>query len=180
MKNLSRLIMILLERNLLYKFSFLFKCPYAKITRKKTYSGKENTPLGKGYSASGEKVGKRMKGRDGKMYVVNEYKNGKRWARVVSTSSKRHTSPRIKFADLKTNYAAAHPEPWRIPENDIDDVFKSVKEKYGGDHDVGKLFIDILQKDYEDEHDRLRDWKFAKIVSCHQQYSIQSNMSGNH
>lgn len=56
----------------------------------KYYTGKENTPLGRGYSAAVEKVGTKMKGRDGKMYVVKKYKNGKRW-----TSSKiRHTSPR--------------------------------------------------------------------------------------
>jgi len=60
----------------------------------KYYTGKENTPLGKGYSASVEKVGKKMKGRDGKMYVVKPYgKNGKRWMRV-SSSKRRKTSPR--------------------------------------------------------------------------------------
>lgn len=60
----------------------------------KYYTGKENTPLGRGYSASVEEVGIKMKGRDGKMYVVKKYKNGKRW-----TSSKiRHTSPRANAA----------------------------------------------------------------------------------
>lgn len=58
----------------------------------KYYTGKENTPLGKGYSASVEKVGKRMKGRDGNMYEVVKSGKGKRWLKVTS---KRKTSPRM-------------------------------------------------------------------------------------
>lgn len=66
----------------------------------KYYTGKENTPLGRGFSASAEKIGKRMKGKDGKMYEVVKSGKGKRWARVTSTkktdpSSKRKTSPRM-------------------------------------------------------------------------------------
>ena len=48
--------------------------PVCKNTSKKYYTGKENTPLGKGFSASVEKVGKRMKGLDGNMYVVDDSK----------------------------------------------------------------------------------------------------------
>lgn len=66
-----------------------------KNSDEKYYTGKENTPLGRGFSASGEKVGTRMRGRDGKTYVVQKYSNGKRW--VAVSSSKRKTSPRIKF-----------------------------------------------------------------------------------
>lgn len=66
----------------------------------KYYTGKENTPLGRGFSASAEKIGKRMKGKDGKMYEVVKSGKGKRWTRVTSTkktdpSSKRKTSPRM-------------------------------------------------------------------------------------
>ena len=58
------------------------------------YTGQENTPLGKGYSACFEPVGKKMRGRDGKMYVVKKYKNGKRWTKLMS-KTKRNTSPRM-------------------------------------------------------------------------------------
>jgi hypothetical protein len=50
----------------------------------KYYTGEENTPLGKGHSAHGEKVGTEKRGRDKKMYVVKEYKNGKRWVKKVT------------------------------------------------------------------------------------------------
>jgi len=63
-----------------------------KNTQEKRYTGKENTPLGNGYSASAEKVGTEMKGRDGKLYIVKKYKNGKRWILL-----KRNTSPRAKY-----------------------------------------------------------------------------------
>ena len=58
--------------------------------RGKYYTGKENTPLGRGYSASGEKIGTRMRGKNGGMYVVVKYQGGKRWQRVGG----RNVSPR--------------------------------------------------------------------------------------
>lgn len=48
----------------------------------KKYSGKEKTPLGLGYSASGEKVGKVMEGNDDFLYIVSETKSGKRWKKI--------------------------------------------------------------------------------------------------
>ncbi len=53
------------------------------------YTGKENTPLGRGWSARYEESGKRMKGTDGKYYQSN----GDRWVKVVS-KGKRNTNPR--------------------------------------------------------------------------------------
>ena len=47
------------------------------------YSGNENTPLGRGYSARYVEKGKRMKGVDG-FYVSN----GQRWVKVKSKSKK--------------------------------------------------------------------------------------------
>ena len=54
----------------------------------KSYTGEENTPLGLGYSASVEKVGTKMTGRDGDSYVVKKYKNGKRWVLGKKTNQK--------------------------------------------------------------------------------------------
>lgn len=53
-----------------------------KNDKKKTYKGDENTPLGKGYHADGEKIDKKMKGKDGHMYKVIKTKNGKRWQKI--------------------------------------------------------------------------------------------------
>ena len=53
-----------------------------KNYKSKTYTGKENTPLGKGYHAEGEKINKIMKGKDGNMYKVIKTKSGKRWLKV--------------------------------------------------------------------------------------------------
>lgn len=61
----------------------------------KSFTGKENTPLGRGYSACAEEEGKRMRGKDGKTYEVKKYSNGKRWVSVVS-SKKKASSPSRK------------------------------------------------------------------------------------
>jgi predicted NodU family carbamoyl transferase len=64
------------------------------------YTSHETTPRGKGYSAKHEREGKKMKGRDGKMYMVVKVGDGKkRWKKVVS----RQTSPRSYFSAQNTN-----------------------------------------------------------------------------
>lgn len=63
-------------------------CKNCPEDKKCYYTGKENNPRGKGYSAKYEPEGKRMQGRDKKMYVV---KNG-RWVKSVL---KKKTSPRM-------------------------------------------------------------------------------------
>lgn len=61
-----------------------------KNNSSKRYTGYENTPLGRGYSASGEEEGKRMKGRDGKMYYVERMSNDvKRWKMVEKNNNPR-------------------------------------------------------------------------------------------
>ena len=56
--------------------------PACKNVKSKTFTGKENTPLGRGYHASGEKVNTVMKGKDGKKYKVVKTKTSKRWQKV--------------------------------------------------------------------------------------------------
>ena len=56
--------------------------PVCKNIKSKTYTGKENTPLGRGYSASVEKLGTKKKGKDGKYYVVINWGKEKRWSLV--------------------------------------------------------------------------------------------------
>ena len=53
-----------------------------KNTSLKKYNGKENTPLGRGYSASVEKLGNVKKGKDGEKYIVVKWGNEKRWSQV--------------------------------------------------------------------------------------------------
>lgn len=56
------------------------------------YTGKENTPRGRGYAAR-HCEGKSKKGNDGQMYVA---KNG-RWVKKTSTRRVRKTSPRMMY-----------------------------------------------------------------------------------
>ncbi len=85
------------------------------------YTGKEDTPRGRGYAAKYEPEGKKMKGKNGKMYVSK----GNRWVRV--SSSKKVTSPRL--------YPA--PEPGELASH----LRAGEMLKYGDDFDDEKLTI---------------------------------------
>lgn len=66
-----------------------------KNIKGKKYSGEENTPLGRGYHAKGEKIGTHMKGKDGNKYKVVKFKGGKRWQKVKKIKSpKSRKSPK--------------------------------------------------------------------------------------
>jgi hypothetical protein len=59
-----------------------------KNVKDKKYHGGENTPLGKGFHASGYDEGKKKKGNNGDFYVVKEDKNGnKRWIKDTRTGT---------------------------------------------------------------------------------------------
>ena len=80
-------------------------CPH---TAKVYYTGKENTPLGRGISARFEKLGQQRKGKDGNMYLVVKVGDGKRW-KGKSSSSRRKTSPRMDL-DHRTIEKFMNPE----------------------------------------------------------------------
>ena len=59
-----------------------------------TYKGSEPSPKGRGYCAHAEQVGKRMKGRDGRTWIVKQYAKGlKRWIPLRTTSKRAKMSP---------------------------------------------------------------------------------------
>ena len=57
--------------------------PYCKNNLKRSYKGTEPSPKGFGWCASGEKVGKKRKGRDGNMWIIKTISSGsKRWVKL--------------------------------------------------------------------------------------------------
>lgn len=91
---------------------------------KKRYTGNEMSPLGKGYTAASEKVGKRMKGTDGDMYVVTKNGKSKRWTKMngkkkgpMSPMSRRRKERRRKSEEEEEYYSSSDEE-----EDDLDDV----------------------------------------------------------
>lgn len=66
-----------------------------KNTPQKSYRGDENTPLGRGYSASVEEIGTKKKGLDGQYYIVVKWGKGKRWSLV--SSSRKMRNQRLDF-----------------------------------------------------------------------------------
>lgn len=66
-----------------------------------TYKGTEPSPKGLGYCAKGEKINKKMKGKDGNMWIINETKTGvRRWVKFTKKSETPKKSKLVKT--LKT------------------------------------------------------------------------------
>jgi hypothetical protein len=59
----------------------------------KSYTGKEPSPKGIGYSASCEKVGKKMKGKDNNIWIVSQTKTCLKWIREKINSTKNEVNP---------------------------------------------------------------------------------------
>lgn len=58
--------------------------PRCKNNPSRHYKGTEPSPKGNGWCASGESIGKKRKGTDGKMWIVKQTKSSKRWVPCVS------------------------------------------------------------------------------------------------
>ena len=60
--------------------------PKCKNDPKRTYKGTEPSPKGLGHCAHTEKVGKKMKGKDGNQWIITQTKKGvKRWSKINGT-----------------------------------------------------------------------------------------------
>ena len=66
---------------------------------KKSYTGKEPSPKGIGYSASGECTGKTMKGNDENIWIVTETKTCKKWMKFKPEKNKE-----IDFDNLSKDF----------------------------------------------------------------------------
>ena len=82
------------------------------MKKKCTFKGTEPSPKGKGYCARNLKVGKRMKGKDGNMWVVKKTKRGQRWFKIknkkkltksVSPDSRNKSKNKKKLTKNKKN-----------------------------------------------------------------------------
>ena len=66
------------------------------MKKKCTFKGTEPSPKGKGYCARNLKVGKRMKGKDGNMWVVKKTKSGQRWFKIKNKKKLTKNKKNIK------------------------------------------------------------------------------------
>ena len=57
------------------------KMPKCLNDATKTYKGDEPSPKGLGYAAGNEAIGHKMRGKDGNMWIVQETKTCKKWAK---------------------------------------------------------------------------------------------------
>jgi uncharacterized protein YwqG len=113
--------------------------PKCKNDETKSYTGKELSPKGLGYSASGEEVGKVMKGKDKEYYIVKATVKSKKWTKVnysldnlPTTCFNKYWKPNIKKIEqesgLEEKFGGTVPffikgETWPVDENNLPMVF---------------------------------------------------------
>jgi len=74
--------------------------PTCKNNPTRSYKGTEPSPKGLGYCASGESIGKKRKGKDGKMWIIKEVSNGSgRWMKFSTTTNT--YNKKVKKVDKK-------------------------------------------------------------------------------
>lgn len=109
--------------------------PACKNDSKRYYKGTEPSPKGNGWCAHAEKVGKRRKGRDGKMWQVKSSsrkhttKRVKRWVRVKTS---RPTRPKSKVKGGMLQCMQYNSSPYKNTKqtSEKDKDFKRLAELY--------------------------------------------------
>ena len=94
---------------------------------KKTYTGKEPSPKGFGYSASAESIGKSMKGKDGNIWIVTETTTCKKW---MKSKTEKNTNIEIDFDNLSEDFYTKAYIPITSEINFEEET--GMEEKFGG------------------------------------------------
>ena len=142
--------------------------PICKNNPNRKYKGTEPSPKGLGWCASGEKIGKKRKGKDGNMWIIKKVSNGsKRWMRYSKTESKSKTKNKTKTKlnknqlqtlsilknDIKKNLSKISVKTYIFVNkkiNDkyfIDNAWDYVEKKLGNDYLDSKFIIVVIKKD---------------------------------
>lgn len=83
------------------------------------YSGKEMSPLGTGYCADAENLGKEMVGKDGNLWVVRAPKGIKLWARVTEENKKLVREPPMLFSSDNDDSDVEDPFGWKPTQEEV-------------------------------------------------------------
>ena len=97
------------------------------------YTGKENTPRGRGFAAKYEAEGRRMKGTDGRMYVVSKTRSGSRWDAVRSDSAKGFFTKKKPIEERYTDYVEKFERGgynWNKMEKEAKSIYDEMKKMY--------------------------------------------------
>ena len=143
--------------------------PKCKNDSSRSYKGTEPSPKGLGYCGHAEKVGKRMKGKDGKIWIVVKNKNGiKKWTKFKRSSP----SESAKDFKLGTKRKGGDGNKWiitknkngvkkwtkinskkktskKIVEKEINDVIERQKRKSKSSYDL--LILDLIKDQIKDQ-----------------------------
>jgi hypothetical protein len=140
--------------------------PVCKNNPNRKYKGTEPSPKGLGWCASGEKIGKKRKGKDGNMWIIKKVSNGsKRWMKYSKTKTESKTKSKTKLNknqlqtlsilknDIKKKLSKIGVKTYIFTNkkiNDkyfIDNAWDYVEKKLGNDYLDSKFIIVVIKKD---------------------------------
>lgn len=134
---------------------------------KKYYTGKELSPKGYGYSASGESINKEMQGKDGNLWIVIETVRCKKWNKIKTdkqnidfdnlpkkfyTNAYIPNTVEIKFDDetgIEEKFGGSKPffikgESWPVDSNNIEMIFfGQFKDPRKSNNYLYRIFLSI-------------------------------------
>ena len=99
----------------------------------KSYTGKEPSPKGLGFSASAEEFGKIMLGKDGANWIVSQTKTCKKWVKVKNETTKTSTKTKKESLDFDNMDEDCYTYTYLpdVDENELIDE-TGLEEKFGG------------------------------------------------
>ena len=140
--------------------------PVCKNNPNHKYKGTEPSPKGIGWCASGEKIGRKRKGKDGNMWIIKKVSNGsKRWMKDSKTKTESKTKSKTKLNknqlqtlsilknDIKKKLSKIGVKTYIFTNKKINDIYfidnawDYVEKKLGNDYLDSKFIIVVIKKD---------------------------------
>ena len=130
--------------------------PVCKNNPKKSYKGTEPSPKGLGYCASGEKIGKKRKGKDGNMWQVKKISNGKRWFKLNNEEYKKIKSKTKGYKSYFIHDNGGRPFLVYVSKKDVQ-IYKEDKKFYS-------IQLNI--------NDKKNKWVYIKLIKKYKPLQI--------
>ena len=140
-----------------------------------SYSGREQNPLGLGFTPECEEVGKKMIGRDGKTYMISVKNNKKIWMRVKEEDDLSLSTDLVKDIPITQETIATDNEySTTDDEKDEEEVEEKKKEKKEEKKEEKKKMTRKAPKEKANEF----DMGFQKEGADGNMYEIVENKNG--
>ena len=144
--------------------------PRCKNNPSRTYRGTEPSPKGRGFCASGAKIGDKKKGKDNAMWIVKKIGKSQRW---VKCTTKKHTKPKKQLSKVSLqisfvwNKWMKDEDTSKRPSNaQVCAFLKSAWVRIFLDHHCQMMGIVVYDAQKPTAYDKVVDMRHAKVLNC--------------